>query len=126
MRDRCRQQLSDFCSVTTGLLCTSFIVSLYLISLYRCHFPPPCSPPRHPATFVFPLQQQNDLVLSSNLDLKGQGTLFLSFWCFYGGVLLRMINFLITVAQSAVVIFEKLYFCNYLPQRLLLFKLGDF
>lgn len=46
-------------SVFIWFLCTAVI------------FPPPCLPPRHPAAFVFPLQQQNGLVLSSNLDLKG-------------------------------------------------------
>lgn len=35
-------------------------------------------PPRHPAAFVFPLQQQNGLVLSSNLGSKGQGVLLLN------------------------------------------------
>lgn len=77
--DCCPRELSDSCSVTTGLLCTQFIVSLYLISLYRCHFPPPSLPPRHPGTFVFPLQQLNGLLLSfSNLDIRSA----LSFLCF--------------------------------------------
>lgn len=103
--DCCRQRLSDFCSVTTGLLCTSFIVSLYLISLYCCHFPPPCLPPRHPAAFVFPLQQQNGLVLSSNLDLKGQRSalsLFLALlWSCRVCFLIRCF-FLINVKHSMV------------------------
>lgn len=63
-------------SVFIWFLCTAVI------------FPPPCLPPRHPAAFVFPLQQQNGLVLSSNLDLKGQGALFRSFWHFNGVLLL--------------------------------------
>lgn len=33
--DRCPEQISGFCSLTSGLPCTSFVVRLYLISLCR-------------------------------------------------------------------------------------------
>lgn len=46
----CRQLLAaGFCSVTTGLLWTTFTVRLYLISLYHRHAPPP-APVCHPDT----------------------------------------------------------------------------
>ena len=115
--DCCPRELSDSCSVTTGLLCTQFIVSLYLISLYRCHFPPPSLPPRHPGTFVFPLQQLNGLLLSfSNLDIRSALSLILvhlqssAVFCFF----FVKLSFL---SSTAVVCKD----CNYLPRRLSLF-----